>query len=448
MSFLQSKAFIGLLLPGLIGLVIGCRSATNEYEPPPPPEVTVARPLQQPLTPFMEENGVIEAVEEVEVRARVQGFVEEIKFQPGAQVSVGEPLYRIESDQYQAIVNSAKAAVQSAEAAIGAANALVATAEAEVKVRDQNLAREKRLLDRDAGSQADLDTAIAAKDSAVAELASAKANVEVAVAEKSNAVASLDQAQLDLDYTTVKSPINGRISITDVKQGNLVRNGTKLTAVVDRKKVFANFSVSDRQMLRFLNERNERVEPGAEYEELDLSEINVYLHREVDEGFPFVGVLNYIDQEGIDAGTGTLGIRAEFENPEDQLFPGLFVTLRVPTGDAREATLIPQQAILRDQVGQYVLTVDNERKVQRTAVIVDRIISGWGVINKGITAETLVVVDGLQRARPGLEVSATERTLEVDDQALLRGLTPMGLSGPPATKAGTSSESDTNESNE
>ncbi len=229
----QPKSLTGLLLMGSIFTAIGCRKAENVYDPPPPPEVTVARPLQQPLTPFLEENGVIEAVEEAEVRARVQGFVEEVKFQPGAVVSVGDLLYQIESDQYQSIVKSSEAAVEAAEAAIVAAQALVATAEAEVRVSEQNLSREKRLLDRNAGSQLDFDEAVAAKDSALAKLDSAKANVGVAVAEKGCAVASLAQAQLDLDYTTVESPIDGRISITDVKQGNLVENGTKLAAVVE-----------------------------------------------------------------------------------------------------------------------------------------------------------------------------------------------------------------------
>ncbi len=182
-------------------------------------------------------------------------------------------------------------------------------------------------------------------------------------------------------------------------------------------------------MLRFLTERLDEAEPGERLEENDLAEIPVYLQREIDAGFPFVGALNYIDQKGIDADTGTLGMRGKFENPQDQLFPGLFVTVRVPTGEPREAMLIPEQAILRDQVGQYVLTVDSERKVKRTPIAVDQTISGWGAIGSGVDAETLIVVDGLQRARPGLEVATREITLQVRDEALLRGLTPTGDTG-------------------
>ncbi len=152
---------------------------------------------------------MIEAVDEAEVRARVRGFVEEIKFAPGQQVTEGDLLYLIEPDQYQAAVNSAKAAVAVAEATISVANALVKTAEAEVTKTEQDRSREQLLLERNAGSKADVDAAVAANESAKAALDSAKANVEAAIADKERVVASLEKAQLDLDYTEVQSPITG-----------------------------------------------------------------------------------------------------------------------------------------------------------------------------------------------------------------------------------------------
>jgi RND family efflux transporter MFP subunit len=428
--------------------LVGCQTADNEYKAPPPPEITVARPLIQPLTPFLEERGVIEAVDEAEVRARVQGFVQVVDFQPGAQVSAGELLYEIEPDRYQAIVESSKAAVESAEAAILAAQAAVVTNEAEVKVSQQNLDREKRLLDQRAGSQSDYDEAVAAKDSALAALEYANANVEVAKAEKGQAEAKLAEANLDLGYTRVVSPIEGMISITDVKEGNLVENGTRLAAVVNRSEVYVNFSISDRQMLRFLDEQQSELEPGETPKKFDPSTVPVYLHREIDAGFPFTGALNYVDQEGVDADTGTLGMRAKFDNPQDQLYPGLFVTVRLPTGEPRDAMLIPQQALLRDQVGQYVLTVDSQQTVQRTPVQVDRIISGWAVIESGLTADTQVVVDGLQLARPRLQVNPKEQRLQADDDALLRGLTPTGIFANSPDENAAAEQTDLNESNE
>lgn len=421
MRIVQPQTFKSLLILGWISTVIGCNSSQNDYVPPPPPEVTVTQPLELAITPFLEQNGVIEAVDEADVRARVRGFVQSVDFDPGQEVQEGDVLYHIEPDQYQAAVNSAKATVDTSDAAIAVAKALVKVAEAETERAKQNLVREKSLMQQGAGSQATLDAAVAANDAAVASLDSAKANVEAAVADKGRNVASLAQAQLDLDYTTVRSPISGNISITDVKQGNLVENGGKLANVVNRKQVFANFSVSDRAMLRFMKSELAKRKPGEEPTKPDWSGTKVFMQREGDEGFPFEGVLNYVDQEGVDASTGTLGLRAQFENTGDRLFPGFFVTVRVPMGDATEALLIPEYAVLRDQRGRYVLVVNAEGKVERVMVMVAETISGWAVIEKGLTTDSNVVVDGLQRARPGLEVNATNKSLEVDDQALMRG---------------------------
>lgn len=426
MTIAQPRTFNTLLLPGLLATVIGCSPSENVYVPPPPPEVTVAQPLQRSITPFLQENGVIEAVDEAEVRARVRGFVEEIKFEPGQQVTEGDLLYVIESDQYEAAVNSAKAAVAAAEASISVAKALVKTAEAEIIKTEQNRTREQLLLDRNAGSKADLDAAVAANESAKAAMDSAKANVEAAIADKGRMVASLEKAQLDLDYTEVRSPIAGHISITDIKKGNLVDDGAQLAMVVNRLEVFANFSISDRAMLQFMRARRSELKPGEKLEDIDWSTIPVYLQREGDEGFPFQGVLDYVDQEGIDASTGTLGLRAKFDNNNEGLYPGLFVTVRMPTADPTAAMLIPEYAVLRDQRGLYVLVVNSQRKVERVSVAIARSISGWAVIESGLTDDARVVIDGLQRARPGLEVTAIDKQLEVDDETLLRGLSPSG----------------------
>lgn len=426
MTNVQPIACKPLLLLGLAVTVAGCSSSENEYVPPPPPEVTVAHPVQLPVTPFLEENGVIEAVEEAEVRARVRGFVEQINFEPAQDVKQGDVLYQIESDQYEAEAKSAEAAVAAAEASISVANALIKTAEAEVKKTEQNLGREKSLLEQNASSQRELDAAVAAFDAATAAMESAKANVEAATAEKGRMVASLAQAQLDLNYTKVQSPITGRISITDVKTGNLVENGGQLATVVNRDQVFANFSISDRAMLRFMKNEVARLKPGETLKEPDWRKIPAFLRRESDEGFPFEGVLNYVDQEGIDADTGTLGIRAEFENRAGRLYPGLFVTVRMPTGEPSEAMLIPEYAIGRDQRGLYALIVNAEQKVERVAVSIGRNINGWSVVESGLTQDSRVVVDGIQRARPGLKVAAIDKQLEVDDQMLLRGLSPSG----------------------
>ena len=424
MNIVNPYAVGRLVLLSTIGLLQGCRSSENEYIPPPPPEVTVATPVRESITPFLQENGVVEAVDEAKVSSRVRGFVQEIKFQPGQDVKKGDVLYLIEPDPYQAAVNSAKAALDASQAQISVAHAMVKVAQAEAKRAEQDLAREQTLMKRNAGSQATLDAAIAANDAATANLESALANVEAAIASKGQNEAALANAQLDLDYTSVESPISGRISQTDVKVGNLIENGAQLATVVDRREVFVNFSISDRDMLKFMEARRAKVTSDAGYEDPDWSQIPVYVRRESDVGFPLVGVLNYVDQEGVEADTGTLGMRSKHDNSDNRLVPGLFVTVRIASGDPAEAMLIPEYAVLRDQRGRYVLTVDQDQKVQRVSVSVAKTVSGWAVITDGLTSQSRVVIDGLQRARSGLTVQAIEKSLEVNGAQLLQGLSP------------------------
>jgi RND family efflux transporter MFP subunit len=416
----------------------GCRTSENEYVPPPPAKVTVARPVEQIVQPFLEQNGETESVDEVEVRARVTGFIEEIRFEPGQEVAKDDVLYVIESDQYKAAVSSAQAAVAAAEAAIGVAEALVKTADAAVREAELRLARERELMSKGAGSQAELDAAIAADEAAKANADSARANVKAAEAEKGRAEASLEKANLDLNYTTVRAPISGAISKTDVKTGNLVQNGTELATIVDDQKIFANFSMSDRQLLRFLDSERKVIEAGEELEKVDWRKTPVYLKRETDQGFPFEGKLEYVDPQGIELKTGTLGLRAEFDNQAQQLLSGMFVTVRVPSQEPEPMLLIPEYASARDQRGLYVLTVDGDNEVQRTDITVSKSISGWAIVTSGLTAESRVVVEGIQRARPGLAVAPTEEELTVDSQTLLRGLSPTGQA--PTEKASDSSD--------
>lgn len=429
MCIVNRRAFKSSLFLGLMVAAVGC-NPKNEYEPPPPPEVTVAQPVIRAITPFFEENGTIEAVEEAEVRSRVSGFVQAINFEPGQAVEIGQILYKIEPDQYEANVNSAKAAVAAAEASIAVAEASVGSAEAEELNAKQNLAREKQLFERGAGSQTDVDAAVAADATATATVAAAKANVQAAYAEKGNAEAMLANAELDLNYTTVQAEIAGRITKTNVKLGNLVSDGGQLTTIVNRDQVYANFSVSDRQMLRFQRAKlAELKEEDAKKEKVDRDDWRkavVFLKRETDQGFPFEGRLNYVDQSGVEAATGTLGLRAIFDNSNEFLIQGLFVTLRVPIGKPEDALLVPEYAVLRDPRGTFSLVVNNEQKVERVDVTVSQSIGGWAIIESGLTTDSRIVVDGIQRARPGLQVTVSTKELEVDDQMLLRGLSPRG----------------------
>jgi RND family efflux transporter MFP subunit len=424
MSIERTRSAIPLSLLTLAVAVGGCGTATNEYVPPPPPEVTIARPAEVAITPFVEQNGRTEAAEEAEVRSRVRGFLQQIKFEPGQKVEADQELYTIEKDQYEAEVNSAQAVVESAEAAIAVAEAMVKIAEAEVEKTRLDLNREKSLIEQQATSQAQYDAAVAAADAAKASLESAKANIGASRAEKLRAEAALAQAKLDLGYTVVRAPIAGRITKTKFKLGNLVENGDHLATVVDDDRIFANFSISDRDLLEFMRARRLSMEAEEDFDERDWRGSIVYLRRETDNGFPFEGGLDYIDQSGIQANTGTLGLRAVFDNAYGALVPGLFVTVRVPAADEQfQSLVIPESATLRDQQGTFVLTVGSDNKVEKTRVQVPQSVSGWAIVIEGLEKDMRVITLGQQRAREGLEVAiAEEQMLDVDADTLMRGM--------------------------
>ncbi|MGI9471004.1 MAG: efflux RND transporter periplasmic adaptor subunit [Rubripirellula sp.] len=423
-------------IAGVVTALVGCNRASNEYVAPPPPKVTVAHPVSTEITPFLEQNGRTEASEEAEIRARVRGFIQAIDFQPGQSVKAGRLLYKIEPDQYQAEVNSAQAAVSAAEASIGVAEANIKTAEAEVGRAEQDLKREEQLKVQQASSQAQYDAALAAFDAAKASVESAKANAEAARAEKGSSDANLAQAQLDLGYTNVGAPIEGRITKTFFKLGNLVENGSHLATVVDDNLVFANFSISDRDLLEFMKAR--QLATGADEDEFDEREWRghkVYLRRETDEGFPFEGKLDYVDQSGIQSETGTLGLRATFDNSDGRLVPGLFVTVRVPASDSVKSLLVPEASLLRSDQGVFVMIVNSDNVVERRRVTVGQTVTGWAIIQEGLTESDQVVVDGLQRARPTLEVIPESVELEADGESLLRGQGQPSAQPMPATDA-------------
>ncbi len=424
MKFCPSRSTFVLLATATAFLLFpatGCQQAKNELAELPPAEVTVTHPIQQPVTQFVEENGTIEAAEEAEVRARVRGFIEELVFKPGQVVKAGDVLYRIEPDQYEAEKNSAEATLAAATAAIQVAQAQVRTAEADLVKLDREYRREGELIKSNATSQASYETAEAALASAKANLSSTQASVEAAKSDERQAAAKLAQAQLDLDYTIVRAPISGRITKTDIKLGNLVENGTVLSTIVDDRRVFVNFNLSDREVLRYRKVSEAKLSAGEEFKEPELSSIPVYLRRELDQGFPFEGRLDYVDQEGIDSRTGTLALRAVFENPDDSLFPGLFVRVRMPSEQV-PAVLIPELAVGKDQRGSYALTVGQENKVSRASIVTGAKYSGWIVVDSGLSVDDRVIYEGIQRSRPGIVVKPDEKNMTISDEELLRGM--------------------------
>ncbi len=381
-----------LRIAPLIGLALvwlgGC-APSNEYQPPPPPTVTVATPVRQDVTTYLEETGTTEPVEMVAIRARVSGYLEKINFEAGANVKAGDVLYVIQPDEYDAKVASAEAEVASNQARLK-------LAEIE-QTRQRNLFAEKA-------------TSETKKDQAEADFLVAKAALQ-------SAEAALKRAVLDQSYTEVTSPIDGRVGKTLVKLGNLVgeTDATQLTTVVSYDPIYVNFNINERALLQATAMRREDAadQPNAgtaSGEPPDLTDTKAYMRRAVDQGFPFAGHLEYADL-GVDQSTGTFMIRAIFPNPEMNIFPGLFVRIRVPMGVRENAVLLPERCLGADQAGRYVMLVGENNTVERRNIQVGAKYEDLIVITEGLTGDESVVIDGIQRARPGAEV--TPKTTEL-----------------------------------
>jgi RND family efflux transporter MFP subunit len=371
----------------LVLTAVGC-AEPNVYQEPPPPKVKVASPLIQTVTNYIEETATTEAVAKVEVRARVQGFLDSVKFKPGTEVARGDLLYEIEPQLYQARVASAEADVLAQQARLKKA-----------KLEKE---RQERIRAEDPGATSET-TVIAAQ----AEFDGADAAVK-------QAQALLKQAQIDVQYTKIVAPIEGRVGKTLVREGNLVGNGgeaTMLTTIIDYDPIWANFSISERLLLE-LREAVADDESGR----VDDQKIPVFLSRENDQGFPFEGHFDYADL-AVDQSTGTFMIRGIFPNLQRRILPGLFVTVRIPISMRENAILIPERAVTADQAGRYALVVNSENEVERRTVTTGMKIGELVVVTEGLTAEDTVITDGLQRARPGAQVTPERIELKSDKAA-------------------------------
>lgn len=380
-------------LLGVALLFAGACARDAQQEAPPPPEVTVAQPVEREVGVDLQATGTVTGVETVEVRARVQGFVEQIHFRAGSVVAEGDLLFTIDPRPFRARLAQAEADLAGREATLQLARS--------------NLAKAKALAKSQVMAAQELDTRTAE---------SAKADADVALAR-----ANVDAARLDLAYTEVRAPIGGRIGRNLVDKGALVgaADPTLLATIVNDARVYVYFDVSERQMPGFL--RGRQVLDAA----AGATPQPVLLARADESDFAHAGAIDSADNR-LDADTGTLRIRAVFDNPDRAIVPGTFVRLKIPTG-REQAMLVPDLAVGTDQGGRYVLVVGDGNVVERRGVEVGALSDRLRRITRGLDREQWVVVNGLQRARPGTAVAPQRSTAE----ALLEGApnTPSGTAG-------------------
>ncbi|MDR3536312.1 MAG: efflux RND transporter periplasmic adaptor subunit [Acetobacteraceae bacterium] len=366
----------GLLLMAGTGLA-GCKEQ-NKYVPPPPPKVSVATPARQEVTDYLEVNGTVEAVNTVDLVARVQGFLQEIAYTDGESVKGGRNLFTIEPPPYLAKLNQAKAQE--------------ASTQAQLKQAQDEYTRQSTLGRNDFASQSVVEQALAKRDALAANLLDAQANTQV--------------AGINYSYTHVLAPFDGVVTAHIPSIGALVggTTPTKLATIIQIDPIHVTFTISEQDVQRI---RAAMAKAGITVAELGKIPIEVGLQTE--QGYPHTGTIDYFAPE-VDPSTGTLLGRGLFVNAEHILLPGFFTRVRVPLGKQPNALLVPDTALGADQGGRYVLVVNKDNVVEQRHVDVGALVGTMRVIDKGVTADDRVVVDGIQRAIPGAKVDPTVQT--------------------------------------
>jgi RND family efflux transporter MFP subunit len=375
------------LVAALMALSSGCSQDASHASAPPadaPVKVIVATPVQKEVRDFMDYTGRTEAVETVEIRARVSGYLTKVTFMGSldSEVKQGDLLFQIDDRPY-------KNALQSAQARLASAKASLQTSSAE-------LARTEGLFKKGVVVQADLDRDSGRKAQADADILGAQA--------------AIAQAELDLEFTKITSPIDGIISKPTLTLGNLVTPASpSLTTIVSADPIYVYFDLDEPTMLRIQqNVREGKLPTRKEGYEVLLGLTN-------DAGYPYQGTLDFIDNK-IDPNTGTIRVRGEFKNPKPErgsrpLAPGLFSRVRVPLGEPHQALLVTERAIVRNLGKTFVYVIGNDNAVVNQEVVLGPMHDGLRVVSGNLKASDQVVISGLQRIRPGSKVDPVVKSM-------------------------------------
>lgn len=371
-AFGQIRSVIAWGIASLLLVTLEACQEKTAYKPPPPPRVTVGTPARQEVTDYLELTGNTQAVNTVQLRARVQGYLEKVFFQDGQVVKKGQPLFQIERDTYVAKLKQAEGQIL--------------TQQARLEHAKTEFARFSSLVQQRAAAQTDVDQWRDARDSAEGALREAKA--------------ARDLARLDLGYTLVTAPFDGRIDRRLVDPGNLVGAGenTILAQMSQLDPIYVYFTVNDLDLRRLLRETVGI--PG----QTQSKKLPVLVGLPNEEGYPHQGYLDFA-AVSLTTTTGTLLVRGVLPNPDDKILPGLYARVRLPVEEQSAALLVPQKAVGYDQIGSYVLVVNDKNVVERRNVKTGPVVNGSIVIEEGLTGNERVVVEGLLYAVPGREVT-------------------------------------------
>ena len=364
-----------------------CAQPAAQAAPPPAPPVTAAKALARDVTEWNEFTGRLEAVHHVDVRPRVSGLIASVQFTEGALVQRGDVLFEIDPRPFQTEVDRLRADLARAKAAFARA-----TAES---------ARARRLSAENAISTEEHDRRFSSATEAEAQVAAVEA--------------ALRAAELNLEFTTVIAPIGGRVGRAIVTEGNLVSSGpgeaTLLATLVSLDPIYASFEVDEQSFLAF-----QRAAAGARGgRAASFADIRMALAGESD--FPRQGRLQFLDNQ-LDAATGTIRVRALFSNHDGALTPGLFVRLRMSGGKPYPAVLIKDQAVGTDLDKRFVYVVGGEGSIAYRPVTLGPIVDGLRVVRSGLQPDEVVLVNGLQRVRPGVKVNAALESMDAATERL------------------------------
>jgi membrane fusion protein (multidrug efflux system) len=353
---------------GVLSFLDGCAAAMAQGAPPPP-AVSVTPAVNREVTETGDFIGRVTAIDKVDIVARVPGFIEERHFTEGQQVKTGDLLFRIEQATYKAAVDQQRANLAKAKAA--EVNAALQLQRGKELAQNQNIPQ-------------------ATVDQRAADEAAAQANVL-------QAEATLQQAEINLGYTEIRSPINGRIGLANFTVGNLVDPSSgKLATIVSQDPIYVVFQASERDVLEY----KRRI---AEYKDGHLT---VHIKLPNGNAYPHPGRTNFLDVQ-VEAGTDTVLVRAQLPNPEGLLIPGGIVGVSAERGAPRSALVVPQSAILLDQAGHYVLVIDGAKKVELRRVTTGIEQGRDVVVTEGLKQGELVIVEGIQKVHPGQVVAAS-----------------------------------------